>query len=280
VIYQSDAGLEAKMSDSPTRQKSPPYPSLSLKGALERAEQLREVAKGFAVPMPSAAKAWGYSPTSSSVISVVGALNQFGLLEEAGAGDAKRVKVSSLGEAILLDKRPNSNARSNSIKKAALTPKVFMELWEQFKTSEVDEHTLIYELTLGRAQAGKAQYTEQAARDVAVKYVESLRFAGLDREGNGTEQTAEPIASEQHNTLPQEEPSRGSRDFEASLPPIVVGSAVPMFEEKKALDEGTAILIWPRQLSADSVEDMEYWLQGVLRQIKRRVKNDAGGAVD
>jgi hypothetical protein len=271
--------MEAEMTDSPTRQKSPPYPSLSLKGALDRAEQLREVAKGFSVPMPSAAKAWGYSPTSSSVISVVGALNQFGLLEEAGSGDAKRVKVSALGEAILLDKRPNSAARSNAIKKAALAPKVFLELWDQFKTSEVDDHTLVYELTLGRAQSGKAPYTEQAARDVAAKYVESLRFAGLDAEGNGAEQLVEPTTPEQNSVVPLEDPLR-SRDLEVTLPPLFAGSPVPVFEEKKALDEGTAILIWPRQLSTDSVEDMEYWLMGVLRQIKRRAKNDGGGAPD
>jgi hypothetical protein len=257
------------MSDNPTRQKSPPYPSLSLKGALERAEQLREVAKGFAVPMPSAAKAWGYSPTSSSVISVVGALNQYGLLEEAGTGEVKRVKVSALGEAILLDKRPNSVSRSEAIRKAALGPKVFLELWEQFRTPDVDDHTLIYELTLGRAQSGKAPYTEQAARDVATKYVETLRLAGLGEQSNEADRLEHASVAESTTVLPREEPQK-MRDPDMPRVTGMPSDPSSCFEEKKALDEGTAILIWPRHLSADSVEDMEYWLMGVLRQIKRR----------
>jgi hypothetical protein len=257
------------MSDSPTRQKSPPYPSLSLQAALDRAEQLREVAKGFAVPLPSAAKAWGYSPTSSSVISVVGALNQYGLLEEAGAGEAKRVKVSALGEAILLDKRPNSEARASATRKAALAPKVFLELWEQFRTSEVDEHTLVYELTHGRSQSGKAPYTEQAARDVATKYVESLSFAGMGRENNGSEQHENTNDTGQEGVLLVEDAPK-LRDFEQARTSNLPPEQASMFEESKSLDEGTAFLSWPRQLSPDSVEDMEYWLVGVLKQIKRR----------
>lgn len=43
-----------------------------------------------------------------------------------------------------------------------------------------------------------------------------------------------------------------------------------MKEEKNSLDEGEAVLIWPENLSADSVRDLEYWLTGVLQKAKRR----------
>jgi hypothetical protein len=43
-----------------------------------------------------------------------------------------------------------------------------------------------------------------------------------------------------------------------------------MKEEKNSLDEGEAVLIWPENLSKDSVRDLEYWLKGVLRKAKRR----------
>jgi hypothetical protein len=43
-----------------------------------------------------------------------------------------------------------------------------------------------------------------------------------------------------------------------------------MKEEKNSLDEGEAVLIWPENLSADSVRDLEYWLEGILRKAKRR----------
>jgi hypothetical protein len=40
-----------------------------------------------------------------------------------------------------------------------------------------------------------------------------------------------------------------------------------MNEEKNSLDEGEAMLIWPEQLSPDSVRDLEYWLMGVLARL-------------
>lgn len=234
-----------------------------------KAEQLASVAKGFPVPLPSAATAWGYSPKSSSINSVVGALNQYGLLEDEGAGDSRRVKLSALGEAILLDKRPDSKARKGALVRAALSPKVFQELWEQYQTGDVDEGTLQYDLTLGRKTSGKAPFSETAALDVARKYRETLEFAGLDSVDVDPDQVTDN-SSEQLSERPSTvESVNEGRSIEAS-PAIVNASSDTQFEERKALDEGAAVLVWPRDLSPDSVEDMEYWLEGVLRQIRRR----------
>jgi hypothetical protein len=43
-----------------------------------------------------------------------------------------------------------------------------------------------------------------------------------------------------------------------------------MKEQKNSLDEGEAVLIWPENLSAESVHDLEYWLAGILKKAKRR----------
>lgn len=70
-------------------------------------------------------------------------------------------------------------------------------------------------------------------------------------------------------------------------PPILAEERAPlkpgMHEEKNSLDEGEAILIWPEELSPESVQDLEYWLMGILRKAKRRAgipkdeKDKAGG---
>ena len=41
-------------------------------------------------------------------------------------------------------------------------------------------------------------------------------------------------------------------------------------EEKASLDEGEVILRWPRALSQESVEDLRYWLEGILRRAERQ----------
>ena len=54
---------------------------------------------------------------------------------------------------------------------------------------------------------------------------------------------------------------------EEKLPPVA-----GMKEEKNSLDEGEAVLIWPENLSPDSVHDLEYWLTGILKKAKRRAR--------
>jgi hypothetical protein len=59
----------------------------------------------------------------------------------------------------------------------------------------------------------------------------------------------------------------------ASAPRLPEEKRLPqpgMKEEKNSLDEGEATLIWPENLSADSVHDLEYWLTGSLKKAKRR----------
>jgi hypothetical protein len=72
---------------------------------------------------------------------------------------------------------------------------------------------------------------------------------------------------------PHVERTTGAHTADA-VPPRLAETGRPlapgMQEEKNSLDEGEAVLIWPENLSADSVRDLEYWLQGVLRKAKRR----------
>lgn len=324
------------MSEKAPRFKSPPYPYLDLEAALERARQLATVARGFAVPVPAVAKTWKFSEKSSSTVKVLGALNQFGLIQDEGPAGAKAYKLSDLAEAIISDHRPQSKDRDEAIKAAALRPKVFQELWEKFGKAEVDQTTLEYELTRNRKLAGKAPFSEDAAKDVALTYRASLLFAGLDQSNYTGKDGVEDLTADESKTqngkidvsskvrwnsggVDQfENPATvlaisddgkwawtdqgdaavnvaeltaiaESSEQESDVPPPMPLHLVEnmkqrrqippkenLFEEKKALDEGEAVLVWPRNLSQDSVEDMEYWLNGVLRQIKRRAAKTKG----
>ena len=68
----------------------------------------------------------------------------------------------------------------------------------------------------------------------------------------------------------------------ASLPVIIQqAGGLDGFEEYKTnLDEGPAFLILPNNLSPESVDELDYWVQGVLRRMKRRARIPAGGSLD
>ena len=46
-------------------------------------------------------------------------------------------------------------------------------------------------------------------------------------------------------------------------------------EDKASLDEGEVVLRWPETLSPESVEDFEYWVNGIIKRAKRRAGLDS-----
>jgi hypothetical protein len=54
-------------------------------------------------------------------------------------------------------------------------------------------------------------------------------------------------------------------------PPTAKEDAKPgLARERKQLDEGAAEITWPDNLSAESFEEFEYWLQGCINRARRK----------
>src|SRR5690606_17547047 len=125
-----------KMTETPERRastgRSPAYPFIALDKAVARADALRRAVGKNDTRVVSAVHHWGYGPKSSGGIQTVAALKHFGLLEDSGSGQDRRVKLTDLANRILLDQRPNSIERQELIKRAALNPKMHQELWERW----------------------------------------------------------------------------------------------------------------------------------------------------
>ncbi len=159
------------------RLRSPPYPTLPIQRAIERAEQLYRQERDHAVPVSSAARAWGVSPTSSSPIAIAGALRQYGLIEYEGDGNSKKLRVTHEALRILLDKIPTSPAKLEALRRAFLKPKIFLELWEKWKADLPSDQTMQNYLVLERRLADQAPYSEQAAAELLANYRASMAFA-------------------------------------------------------------------------------------------------------
>jgi hypothetical protein len=76
--------------------------------------------------------------------------------------------------------------------------------------------------------------------------------------------TATTTLSPTSTTPPPANPFFKPKLAEEPSPPVGVA------KEQKTLDEGPAILTWPDNMSKESVEELEYWLQGVIRRAKRK----------
>lgn len=164
------------------RFRSPPYPSIPLARAIERASALYMKALHHSVPMSVAGSAWEYGSKSSGLFATIAALKQFGLLSDEGSGDKRRIKLTDTAIRLVRDPDPNSEKRRAAIRAAALAPKIHAELWEKYGVAGASgamDVAVKSHLTLDRADDGAAAYSNDAADELISEYRQTVTFAGL-----------------------------------------------------------------------------------------------------
>ena len=163
-------GTDAEADERGKKERSPAYPFISLRKATERVRAMYVAHRRDFTRLSALAPTWGYGAKSSGLQQTVGALKQFGLIDETGSGDERRVQVSDFARRILSDERPG--AREAALREAALKPKVFAEYQKWIGDRPSDLHCLS-ELTLDRG------FNELAARAFLRSFDETMQFAGL-----------------------------------------------------------------------------------------------------
>lgn len=114
-----------------SRVRSPAYPTIDLRQAIEKIERLYESEHRTAAPMEAIASAWGYSRASSALASAIAACKQYGLLDESGRGDDRLIEVSDRGFDLVVEPR-DSPRWIEAVTAAAAGPSIFVELSTQF----------------------------------------------------------------------------------------------------------------------------------------------------
>src|SRR6266853_1921866 len=112
-------------SDDKRRERSPSFPFISLAKAIERARTMADSHKRSAARLGTVGETRGYAPKSSGLLQTAAALKAFGLLEDIGRGEERKLQLSELAWRILHDTRPG--AKEQAIREAALRPKMIAE---------------------------------------------------------------------------------------------------------------------------------------------------------
>ncbi len=183
------------------RERSPRYPSLSLRSALERAAQLKAEHDRHTVRVDSAKDAWGYGSKSGGGRQALATLILYGILQDSGSGSDRKVQLTDTAWRYLVDERPDH--RESVLKQLALTPKVMVELFNAWGTKPPGDAECRSQLRLERG------FTETAAQELLAIYKDNIAFAKL---ADSDKVTSEPEAIE-----PQKE-KRGAIDHRLSPP--------------------------------------------------------------
>jgi len=240
------------------RLRSPAYPAIDLESAISRAKQFKEYAETSAVTITHVLEHWGYKGKSSGGMKIIAALGYYGFIEDSGTGDRRKVKLTERARRIILD-HSDSPVRAQEIKDAALSPAIFMELWEHYDGEVPPEAELRTFLVLEK------NFNEKAVNSVIADFKNTIEFAGLSK----SDILNDP---EKPNDLGDQKGTDGAR--RPSINPAVMVPKkleVGMNQDTFTLDEGQALLQWPDNFTPESYEDFEGWIQLVLRKAKRSI---------
>jgi len=115
------------------RLRSPSYPNIGLREALEMLRRIYDVAFTKPIPEGEMARLLGYESASSWLGLRLSAMGKFGLLETIPAGPTrgKSCMITALGEEVLRN-LPESPQHLSALREAALRPTIYDDLWNRF----------------------------------------------------------------------------------------------------------------------------------------------------
>lgn len=153
----------------PKRDRSPNFPMIGLTKAVERTRALFDRAKRHEVRLIDAGAAWNIAPKSSAILQTAAALLAYGLLDDSGSGESRKIKVSDLGWKILEDRRPG--VKEASLAEAALKPKLIADLATHWRDGRVDDTICISELKFERG------FTDDSAKRFLAVFDDTIQYA-------------------------------------------------------------------------------------------------------
>ncbi|MGA9795825.1 MAG: hypothetical protein WBQ17_09850 [Rhizomicrobium sp.] len=163
----SELGADAKIK----KERSPSFPFIPLEKAVWRAGALLEAHKREPARLASVATTWGYAPKSSGLQQTVAALKQYGLVEDTGSGEDRKIGVTELARRILVDQRPG--AKEGAIKEAAIMPRLIGEYIQRWVPDRPSDAHCVSELELDRG------FNAEGAKLFLRVFDETVAFANL-----------------------------------------------------------------------------------------------------
>lgn len=270
MVAESDSASQA-LTKAP-RDRSPAYPFISLKAAVERLGAFDAKFGRRPTPADKAGLAWGMKEKSSQAFQTLATLKSFGLVEYKGANTDRVVLLTDDGRNYLRAQQPEVKAAI--LKSSALRPKAIAVYWQQWGADRPIDPICIDQLVL------KDGFTQSAAITFLRVYDETVAFARL---ANGdTMHSIDEAQDEgpmeavymQQATVPMTAAGFARAGVQpvatvtSSLPPVA-GS----HDDKYELGDGRAfVLRWPATVNAAEFEEFEAWIALLQKKLKRSVQ--------
>ena len=150
--------------------RGPSYPGISLRDAISKTRIIWDEEKRHPVSPVLAAQHWDYSAKSSGGRIALAAFLKYGLLEEVNSPTGREVKITDRAMQIC---HGEEQPRLKAIQEAALSPKIYRELWERFGPELPSDDSLSRKLLL------EWEFNQASIPGFIKDYRDAINFAGL-----------------------------------------------------------------------------------------------------
>ena len=252
------------------RHRSPAYPGIDLKTAIDRANTFYANERRNAANIVVAAKHWGLSHKSGPGAITIAAMTAFGLMDSEGTGNGRTLKLSDLGIRILLDERPESSDRIAAIKKAALNPTIHQKLWEKWGQEVPSDENLRHALIFGW------KFNEKVIDRFIAEYKSTIAFAGLtDSDIISDDDSDKGEVLEGTQSSPMREKNRWNPP--SGTPNEILKGKSGMKTFHCTTENGELTIQWPETIGTDDQAMVEVWLETMKKKILGTIGKQENG---
>ena len=236
------------------RGRSPNYPQLPLREAIERVAKVYRANRAYKVEKESVAKALGYGGLNGASVSIIGTLKTYGFLQE----DKEGVQVTE--DAITILRAPDGDPeKAQALRRAAFAPKIFADLREAYgeDVSELPvETTLQYRLE-------RRGFIERAAGEVIRTYRDNLELVSEEAPEYTEAETVDeqPVEAEVQTQQPARVPQVGS--VVTSSPPTVAVEQEPFTEtlQYRISGDSRVRLVFDGAVTREAIKKLRQYLE-------------------
>lgn len=239
---------------SSSKHRSPAYPAIGLKEAIAKARMIFERDGQAGSTQEAAFRHMGYSGAHGKSRTILSTLKKFGLTEEKNG----RIMLTRDALLILL-KDGNQEKKDTAIRRCALKPKLYKQLWDQYgEVGLPSNDTLTSELVADHGfNAKKVDEAVKAFRD-------TVEFAKLGEEPRGSEHSNDSHNGEDKHRENDRMPGWGEMGEEDMTPlnpenqsnkPVYRDYAIPRKQQRMA------VLRLEYPVTQEDIDQIGKWLE-------------------
>jgi hypothetical protein len=152
--------------------RSPAYPAIDLESAVSKAEKIYEQERLNSTTLDVVAQHWNTNTKSSGFLQSIAALKYYGLASEVPDAKTRMIKLTDAAFRILFGD-DDSAERLTALRQAALSPKLFKNMWDKWGKELPSEATMRSYLIF------ENKYNDSIVKNIIRNYKNTVSYSRL-----------------------------------------------------------------------------------------------------